>query len=49
MVGIFLVLIMLSDTDLAKRVRSAAITASLMLAMVNGDSAAVLQLLQLQV
>lgn len=49
MVGIFLVLIMLSDTDLAKRVRSAAITASLMLAMINGDSAAVLQLLQLQV
>lgn len=48
MVGIFLVLIVLSDTDLAKRVRSAAITASLVLAMINGDNAAALQLLQLQ-
>lgn len=48
MVGILLVLLMLSDAGLAKRVRSAVLTASLLLAIVNGDSAAVLQLLQLQ-
>ncbi|MNH13684.1 hypothetical protein D3C79_732650 [compost metagenome] len=49
MVGLVLVLVMLSDTDLAKRVRSGVVTASLLLAMLNGDSAAVLQFLQLQV
>lgn len=48
MVGILLLVLMLSDADLAKRVRSAVITASLLLAMINGDSAVALQLLQLQ-
>lgn len=48
MVGVLLVVLMLSDAGLAKRVRSAVLTASLLLAMINGDSAAVLQLLQLQ-
>lgn len=48
MVGILLVLLLLSDAGLAKRVRSAVISASLLLAVIQGDGAAVLQLLQLQ-
>lgn len=48
MVGILLVLLLLSDAGLAKRVRSAVISASLLLAVIQGDGAVVLQLLQLQ-
>lgn len=48
MVGILLVVLMLSDAGLAKRVRSAVISASLLLAIIQGDGGAVLQLLRLQ-
>lgn len=48
MVGILVMLLVLSDAGLGKRIRSAVITASLVVAMINGDGLGVLQLLQVQ-
>lgn len=45
MVGLLLVLVMLSDTDLAKRMREAAITAALVLALASGDLESVTKIL----
>jgi len=45
---IIVVLMVLADAGLAKRIRSAVITASLVVAMINSDGAAVLQLLQVR-
>jgi hypothetical protein len=47
MVGILVMLLVLSDAGLAKRIREAAISAALVLALVNGDLGSVTKILAL--
>lgn len=47
MVGILVMFVVLSDTGLAKRIREAAISAALVLALVNGDLGSVTKILAL--